>query len=281
LWVDFVKRPQGLILDIDGTVLRGDRTIPGAKETINELRRQGYPVVFVTNALENPAKQADRLTSVGVHATAEEIITAPQVLKAYLSEHMPSATINVISDPPLPEELSQDFLISDDPEEIDAVIVSCDRNFTYHKLNIGFQALRRGARFLAVNVDATCPLLDGEIPDAGAVIGALEGCSRRGPELVFGKPSSLIVKASLDRLKLSATQCLVVGDSLGSDILMGKQAGIMTALVLTGVTQKEDLHHANIQPDHVLESIAEVPDLLESNGFHDQYYSSIGRIGVK
>ncbi len=276
-----MKRPRGLILDIDGTVLRGDRTIPGAKETINELRRQGYPVVFVTNALENPVTQAGRLTSVGVHATAEEIITAPQVLKAYLSEHMPSATINVISDSPLPEELSQDFRISDDPEEIDAVIVSCDQNFTYHKLNIGFQALRRGARFLAVNVDATCPLLDGEIPDAGAVIGALEGCSGRVPELVFGKPSSLIVKASLERMKLSATQCLVVGDSLGSDILMGQQAGITTALVLTGVTRKEDLHHTEIQPDHVLESITEVPNLLESKGFHDRYYESIGRIKAK
>ena len=276
-----MKRPRGLILDIDGTVLRGDRTIPGAKETITELRRQGYPVVFVTNALENPDKQADRLTSVGVLATAEEIITAPQVLKAYLSEHMPSATINVISDSPLPEELSQDFRISDDPEEIDAVIVSCDQNFTYHKLNIGFQALRRGARFLAVNVDATCPLLDGEIPDAGAVIGALEGCSGRVPELVFGKPSSLIVKASLERMKLSATQCLVVGDSLGSDILMGQQAGITTALVLTGVTRKEDLHHTEIQPDHVLESITEVPNLLESKGFHDRYYESIGRIKAK
>jgi len=260
--VDSVERLQGLILDIDGTVLRGDRTIPGAKETISELRRQGYPVVFVTNALESPDKQAVRLTSVGVNVMAKEIITAPQVLKAYLSEHMPNATINVISDSPLPEELGLDFRISDDPEEIEAIIVSCDRNLTYQKIEIGFQALRRGARFLAVNADPSCPLPGGEIPDAGAVIGALEGCSGREPELVVGKPSPLIVKASLERLKLSASQCLVVGDSLESDISMGQQAGMRTALVLTGVTRKEDLPSAKVKPDHVLDSIVEVPALL-------------------
>jgi len=257
-----VRKPQGLILDIDGTVLRGSQAIPGAEETIAELRRQGCLIVFVTNALESPNEQADRLASAGVTVTADEIITAPQVLKAYLIKHTPDATIYVISDPPLPEWLGLDFHSSEDPGEINAVIVSCDRSFNYHKLNIGFQALRRGARFLAVNTDATCPLPTGEIPDAGAVIGALEGCSKRKLELVVGKPSSLVVEASLERLNLSAGECLVIGDSLESDILMGRQAGMRTALVLTGVTRREDLRHATVLPDYVVESIAELPGLL-------------------
>jgi arabinose operon protein AraL len=264
--VDSVKKPPGLILDIDGTVMRGDRTILGAEDTIIELRRQGYPVVFITNALESLDEQASRLISAGIPVTTDEIITATQVLRAYLSEHMPNATFYAISDSPLPEELSLDFRLSEDPEEIDVVIVSCDRNFNFHKLNIGFQALRHGAKILAVNADATCPLANGEIPDAGAVLGALEGCSGRRPELVVGKPSSLIAKASLERLNISADQCLVIGDSLESDILMGQQAGIMTGLVLTGVTCREDLHNTTIQPDYVLESIIEVPDLIVSKG---------------
>ena len=259
-----MSKPQGLILDIDGTVLRGSQAIPGAKETIAELRRQGCPIVFVTNALESPNEQADRLASAGVTVTADEIITAPQVLKTYLMKHTPDATIYVISDPPLPEWLGLDFQISEDPDKIDAVVVSCDRNFNFHKLNTGFQALRRGARFLAVNTDATCPLPNGETPDAGAVIGALEGCSRRKLDLVAGKPSSLVVEASLERLNLPVSQCLVIGDNLESDVLMGKRAGMRTALVLTGVTRREDLPHATVQPDHVLESIVEVPVLLGS-----------------
>ena len=260
-----MRRQLGLILDIDGTILRGNQAIPGAKEFIAELRRQGHLVVYVTNALESPSEQAERLSSAGVPATTDEIITAPQVLKAYLLQHLPDATIYVISDPPLPQELGLDYHISEDPNEIDAVVVSCDRNFNFHKLNIGFQALRCGAQFLAVNADATCPLPDGEIPDAGAVIGALEGCSNRKLDQVFGKPSSLIVKAALERLKLSTRECLIVGDSLESDISMGQQAGITTALVLTGVTQRENLVMAPVQPDYVLESITELPVLLESD----------------
>ena len=260
-----LKKQLGLILDIDGTILRGNQAIPGAKEAIAELRRQGHLVVFVTNALESPSEQADRLISAGVSATTDEIVTAPQVLKAYLLQNLPDATIYVISDPPLPEELGLDFRISEDPKEIDAVIVSCDRNFNFHKLNIGFQALRCGAKFLAVNADATCPLPNGEIPDAGAVIGALEGCSKRKLEIVFGKPSSLIVKAALDQLMLSASECMIVGDSLESDISMGQQAGMTTTLVLTGVTRRENLVSAPVQPGYIIESIAELPVLLESD----------------
>ena len=265
--MDAVRRQLGFILDIDGTILRGNQVIPGAEEAIAELRRQGHPVVFVTNALESPREQAERLTSAGVSATPDEIITAPQVLKAYLYQHLPEANLYVISDPPLPEELGLEFRISEDPKEIDAVIVSCDSNFNFRKLNIGFQALRNGARFLAVNADATCPLPDGEIPDAGAVIGALEGCSKQKLELVFGKPSPLIVEAALAQLMLTASECIIVGDSLESDISMGQQAGIATALVLTGVTRRGNLAYASVQPNYVLESIAEVPVFIDSDKF--------------
>ena len=253
-----MKRPQGIILDIDGTVLRSSQAIPGAKEIIADLRRQGHPLVFVTNALEFPDEQTARLTSAGIDVSPDEIITAPQVLEAYLSQHMPKAVIYVISDPPLAKRLGKDFRVSENPDEIDAVIVSCDHNFNFHKLNIGFQALRRGARFLAVNADAICPLPDGEIPDAGAMIGALEGCSKRSVELVMGKPSPLIAEATLKRINRSAEECLIIGDNLESDMAFGHRLGMTTVLVLSGVTQRQDLAHALVQPDHVLESIADI-----------------------
>jgi NagD protein len=158
------------------------------------------------------------------------------------------------------EELTAAGLcLSNAPEEIEVVVASFDRTFDYHKLNIGFQALRRGARFLATNADRTCPVEGGEIPDAGAVIGALEGCSNRQVELVVGKPSPLIMEIALERLGLPADACLMVGDRLETDIAMGRRVGMSTALVLSGVTRREDLAHSSIQPDYVLESIAELP----------------------
>jgi NagD protein len=177
---------------------------------------------------------------------------------------MPGATVFAIGERPLLEELAASFRLSEDPDEIEVVVASFDRTFDYHKLNIGFQALRRGARFWATNADATCPVAGGEIPDAGAVIGALEGCSKRKVEVVVGKPSPIIVEVALERLGLPASECLMVGDRVETDTLMGHRAGMITALVLTGVTRRADLAHAPAQPDYVLESIAEVPKLLLS-----------------
>jgi arabinose operon protein AraL len=257
-----MSRPQGIILDLDGTVYRGDYLIPGARETIAALRRHAHPLVFVTNALESRAEHAAKLIRFNIPVNAEEVVNSTLVLTRYLSRQMPGATVFAIGEPPLLEELAANFRLSEDPDEIDVVVASFDSTFDYRKLNIAFQALRRGARFLATNADATYPVPGGELPNTGAVIGALEGCSQRKVELVVGKPSSLVVEVALERLGRPAGECLIVGDSLESDIVMGHRAGMTTALVLTGITRRAELAHAPVQPDHVLESIAEVSRLL-------------------
>ena len=104
----------------------------------------------------------------------------------------------------------------------------------------------------------------GELPDAGADIGALEGCSNRKVELVVGKPSPVVAEIALEQLGRPAQECLIVGDRVETDILMGHQAGMRTALVLSGVTQRGDLARAEVQPDYVLESIAQLPQILDT-----------------
>jgi NagD protein len=256
---------KGIIFDLDGTVYLSDQLIPGAREAIEHLRRRGYPMVFVSNKpLQSRAEYAAKLTRLGVPTRPDEVINSSLVLTRHLSREMPGATVFAIGERPLLEELAASFRLSEDPDEIEVVVASFDRTFDYHKLNIGFQALRRGARFWATNADATCPVAGGEIPDAGAVIGALEGCSKRKVEVVVGKPSPIIVEVALERLGLPASECLMVGDRVETDTLMGHRAGMITALVLTGVTRRADLAHAPAQPDYVLESIAEVPKLLLS-----------------
>ncbi len=254
---------KGVIFDLDGTVYLSDHLIPGARQVIEQLRGQGHRMVFVSNKpLQSRIDYAAKLTRLGVPTQPDDVINSSLVLTRYLGREMPGATVFAIGEPPLLEELAAGFRLSEDPGEIEVVIASFDRTFDYRKLNIGFQALRRGARFFATNADATCPIAGGEIPDAAAVIGALEGCSKRKVETVVGKPSPLIVEVALERLGLAAGECLMVGDRVETDILMGHRAGMTTALVLTGVTRRADLAHAPAQPDHVLDSIAEVPRLF-------------------
>jgi len=259
-----VSRYQGFLFDLDGTLYVDEQVIPGAPQTIAYLRRQGAQVAFVSNKpLATRAEYAAKLTRLGIPTRPDEIIHSSMVLIRYLRREMPGATVYPIGEAPLIQELqAAGFRISEDPAEVQAVIASFDRTFTYRKLDIAFQALRRGARFLATNADPTCPVRGGEIPDAGAVIGALEGCSRRRVEWVAGKPSLLITEIALERLGVPAERCLLVGDRLETDILMGHRAGMGTALVLSGVSREEDLKHAPVQPDYVLPSVAALPEIL-------------------
>ncbi len=258
-------QPQGVIFDLDGTVYLGDQLLPGARKTIGRLRAHSHPIVFVSNKpLQTRSDYAAKLTRLDVPTHPDDVINSSLVLVRYMSRKMPRASVYPIGEPPLLEELrAAGFQLSEDPAEIDVVVASFDRTFDYRKLDIAFQALRRGAHFFATNADATCPVEGGEIPDAGAVIGALEGCSKREVELVVGKPSPLIVEVALEQLGRRASECLMVGDRVETDILMGHQAGMTTVLVLTGVTRREDLVGAPAQPDHILESIAEIPGLFE------------------
>lgn len=256
------ERKLAVVIDLDGTVYRGDRLIPGADAAIERLRRCSHPVMFVTNAIESRAAHAAKLRRLNVPAGPEDVVNATWTLIQHLKAEMPRATVFALSDPPLLEALQAEFRLSEDPGQIDVVVASCDRSFDYRKLNIAFQALRRGAYFLATNADASAPVEGGVLPDAGAVIGALEGCTSRKLDCVVGKPSSVMVELVLQQLGRPASDCLIVGDNLESDVLMGRRAGMKTALVLSGVTAREDLFDAAVKPDYVLETIAEVPELL-------------------
>ncbi len=264
-----MKKIRGYLLDLDGTVYRGEKLIPGAEEAIEVLRGRGRRILFVSNKpLYSRRDYAQKLSRLGVPATEQDVINSSFVLARYLAKEAPEAQVFAIGEPPLLEELKAAGLnLSENLEEIEYVIAAFDRTFDYRKLTIAFQALRRGARFYATNPDRTCPVEDGEIPDAAGVIAALEATTGRKVEKVFGKPSRYMVEVALEVLGLRAEACAMVGDRLETDIRMAKEHGLTAILVLTGVTGPEDLRRSSLQPDHLLQSIAELPELdLELGG---------------
>nr|HID13437.1 HAD family hydrolase [Anaerolineae bacterium] len=142
--------------------------------------------------------------------------------------------------------------------DVGFVVASFDRTFDYRKLQIAFDAIRAGARLIATNADRYCPTPTGGLPDAAAVIGAIEGCTGKRVEGVVGKPSPITARAILAHLQLPASECIIVGDRLETDIRMGQEAGMATAVVLTGVTTPESLAASDIQPDYVLRGLDEL-----------------------
>lgn len=261
---------DAVVFDLDGTVYLGEAALPGAVEGIAGLRAAGVRTMFVSNKpLEPREAYAAKLTRLGIPTPGEDVITSAFVLAHYLAAHEPDLCYYVIGEEYLRGELRgaglcvADELTAQDPKEviepagIDAVVVALDRTLDYRKLNTAYQALRRGARFFATNADDTCPMPGGAIPDAGATLAALNQLTRRRPELVAGKPSPLILGTALDRLSVPPARCLMVGDRLETDLRMGQEAGMLTAVPLTGVSTPEDISRLERAPDFVI------------NGLHD------------
>lgn len=259
--------PDGFILDLDGTVYTGSRPIEGAAETIAYLRSRGKRVVFLSNR-GNISRRMCRnwLEVMGIPSEPEDIILTSSVAAKYLAEHEPDCRVWVLGEQGLRDELeAHGIRFAARPQEADRLVVTLHETLTYAELNDAFRAVRAGARIIATNADKTFPGEDGESIDVGGLIAALVHTTGTEVDTVVGKPSPLMAEAALHRLGLAPERCLVVGDSLTSDIAMGKRAGMRTALVLTGSATRETAMalDAADRPDWILDSLADVRRLLE------------------
>jgi NagD protein len=258
------RRFGGYVFDLDGTLYLGDQLLPGAAETVASVRDAGARVAFLTNKpLETPATYAEKLTDLGIPATAREVVSSTDALLRYLERHARGTRILPITEPLLVGMLQGHGFetldpATDDPTTADLVVVSWDRTFDYAKLLAAFRAVRAGARIVATNPDPFCPTPDGDLPDCAAMLAAIEASTGARAEAIVGKPSPHMAETLLDRLELAPDETILVGDRLLTDVRMAQEAGMASALVLSGATTPDDLDGAAVIPDYVLGSIAEV-----------------------
>lgn len=257
-----MRRPErrfgGYAFDLDGTVYLGEELLPGAQETIESIREGGGRVVFVTNKpLESAAEYAAKLTSLGIPATASNVVTALDSLLLYLGERHPHARVLAIAEPLVEATLTEaGWTVVRDPAEAQLVVVSFDRSFDYAKLEAAYRAvLHHGAPILATNPDPFCPTPEGGLPDCAAMLAAIEACTGARAEAVLGKPSAMMGRALLERLGTAPEDAALVGDRLATDVAMGQRVGMAGVLVLSGATAPDALADSEVRPDYVVEGI--------------------------
>src|SRR5215212_6843757 len=245
------------LFDLDGTIYLGDALLPGAAETIAALRAAGRRTIFLSNNPTRTRQQyATKLSALGIPTTVEDVVTSSFVLVQWLLRTAPQATLFVVGEEPLKTDLrTAGFRFSERAGEIDIVVASFDRTFVYHKLQVAFDAIRRGARLVATNPDRYCPVPGGGEPDCAAIIAAIEACTGVRCDPIVGKPSPIMVATIMDMLQLPPERCIMVGDRLETDIKMGIDAGMATCLVLTGDATRESLAASGLAPTLVLERI--------------------------
>lgn len=259
------NRYQAILADLDGTVNRGRTLIPGANETYKGLSAKGIRWLFLSNNATSLASDlAFRITNLGMPVSADQVVTSASALIYVLEKDYPDSRIMVIGEPRLIEGIeAAGIRVMEDPSRVEIVVVARDTGFTFEKLRKAHIAIQNGALFCATNMDVTFPVPNGLEPGAGAIAAAVAAVAGRPPDRVFGKPSPDIADLALRMLNLPKSLCLLVGDRMETDILFARNAGIDSALVLTGVTSKDDLRNYSFSPDYVFESISDVVTLFE------------------
>jgi HAD superfamily hydrolase (TIGR01450 family) len=234
------------VFDLDGTIYLGDELLPGARRLVGTLREHGAAVRFVSNnPTRDPEQYAGKLDRLGLPTPVEHIVNTTVTMTRWLLDHHPGGVVFPIAEAPLKRALeAAGIRMSEDPAEIDIVVSSFDRAFDYRKLQIAFDAIRTHGRaaLVATNPDRFCPLPGGRgEPDCAAITAAIEACTGTTCRATVGKPDRAMLDAALRGLDVAPADCLVVGDRLATDIGLGRNAGMPTALVLTGDTQRADL----------------------------------------
>lgn len=259
---------QGLVFDIDGCVARGNRALPGVPETLAELRRRGLRFAFLTNDNQNTvAFWTERLAGMGIEVSEREVLTSAIIAASVARELYSDRKILAIGNVGLMEALRAQGLPLLDYEhaaEAEVVVMGKDPNFNQKTLDLVCQAIWNGAEFLATNYDPRVPTTKGFVPGTGPMVKAVAYATGREP-LVTGKPSKWAGAMAMKALGIAPEHGAVVGDQLEQDIRMGKESGLLTILVLTGVTTAEAATGAPeaLRPDLVLPDVNHVPAWLD------------------
>uniref|UniRef100_A0A1A7Z4G2 Glycerol-3-phosphate phosphatase n=1 Tax=Iconisemion striatum TaxID=60296 RepID=A0A1A7Z4G2_9TELE len=284
---------DSVLFDCDGVIWRGDQAITGAPQVINLLKEHGKKVFFVTNNSSKTRKMyADKMTSLGFTVREEEVFGTAYCCAMYLKTVCKlEGKVYLLGSNAMKQELEAvgiqqigvgpDHVFGKQNEwasvpldpEVKAVVVGFDEHFSYMKLNRALQYLiQKDCLFVGTNRDNRLPLEGGKaVPGTGCLLQAVETAAQRRAQTV-GKPCHFMFDCLASKFDVDRDRCLMVGDRLDTDILLGSNCGLKTLLTLTGVSTMEEAEahwesgcteRKGMVPDYYVESIADLLPALQ------------------
>lgn len=249
---------DGLLLDLDGCVYTGRTAVPGAAEALTGLAEEGIPVVFLTNNASRSADEvAEHISSFGVDARPEQVLTSAIVAARELARTLPAGSpVLVVGSDALADQVEAEGMrvVDTASEEPVAVVQGFSPDLGWLQIADACRAVRSGARWWATNLDRTFPTEHGELPGNGAFVRVVADTTGAAP-IVTGKPSQTMMEAGVRAL--GAARPLMVGDRLETDIAGARAAGFTSGLVLTGIHSEADALAAPVEhrPDYLLDDL--------------------------
>lgn len=248
------------LIDLDGTMYRGNDTIEGAKEFIDTCIEKKIPFYFLTNnATRTGAQNVEHMEKLGFRGIKPEQFFTSAMAAAITMRKQNYKTANYIGMDGLKEALiNEGFEIVEEKPE--CFFVGLDKNATYQTYSKGLQYCLQGAKLVGTNSDRLLAHGTSYHVGNGSIVAMFEyATGQTSPQI--GKPAAPILLEALERFQLKKEDCILIGDNLETDILCGEKEGMETALVLSGVHQVEDIKRLGIHPTRVIEHLSEL--LLE------------------
>jgi NagD protein len=249
------KPIESWLTDMDGVLIHEGVPIPGADAFLKKLRESGRPFLVLTNnSIYTPRDLHARLERMGLDVPEENIWTSALATAQFLDDQRPGGTAYVIGEAGLTTALHDiGYVLTDhDP---DFVILGETRTYSFEAMTKAVRLINDGARFIATNPDNVGPSAEGALPATGSIAALITAATRKKPYFV-GKPNPLMMRAGLNALGAHSETSAMIGDRMDTDVLAGLEAGMRTFLVMTGVTQPEDVDRFPFRPSRVVDSIA-------------------------
>lgn len=259
------KKKTGLIIDLDGTLYRGEQQIEGALNFVE--RMSAHPdmllLLMTNNSSRTPEAGLAHLQTLGFVVQPHQFYSSAQATARYVRTSLQAKRVYAIGESGLLTALREEGLevckgAAADCEQVDAVVQGIDRDFHYAKLQQAVNFIRKGAVSVSTNPDLLLPSDDAFLPGSGSIAAAIAAASGQEP-IIIGKPSGIMMGYALERLGLLPEQVWMIGDSFRTDIAAGQAAGCKTALVLTGVTTRDNLAQEqskyDLTPDIIVDNL--------------------------
>lgn len=254
--VDF-NEIKGFICDMDGVIYHGNRILPGASEFVNWLRQNNKKFLFLTNNSGYTKRELQqKLARMGMEVSEEHFYTSALATAAFLKEQSPGCSVYAIGEAGLLNALYDAGITMNDVNP-DYVVIGEGKSYSIDTLTKATNLVLKGAKLIGANSDVSGPIEKGIMPACGALIAPIEIAT--GTKAYFcGKPNPLMMRTGLKLLGCHSAEAVMIGDRMDTDIISGMEAGMSTVLVLSGVTDMEDLKSYAYKPSLVLEGVGDI-----------------------
>lgn len=256
-----LKNKTAFISDMDGVIYHGNNLLPGAADFISLLEKRGLRYLFLTNSSERtPRELAEKLRRLGVQVSPEHFYTSALATADFLSRQRPDCSVFAIGEAGLTNALYEKGISMNDVNP-DYVVIGETRTYSFERLEKAVRLVLGGAKLIGTNPDLTGPTENGIVPATGSLIAPIE-LSTGKKAYFIGKPNPFMMRRAVKFLNAMSRETVIIGDRMDTDVIAGVEAEVDTVLVLSGVTQKEDIAHFAYTPKYVMSGLAELVERL-------------------